>query len=128
MRAAEDPTGVLEDAFHGIVTAEAADTLRTVYPRLYQEAQERLLERAPELDAKLPIAAVARLSILFDAPLAPVFQPDAMAAIQAAHGSPPSAPTPAGQPGMAGGPPMQPGPAPDLSSLYMSRADKRAMR
>ena len=122
VRAAEQPVTVFEDMVDGTVTPEAAQTLREVYPRLYQEAQERLMERAAELTAALPLAQVARLSVLFDAPLAPAFRPDSIAQIQTAHG-PGIAPAPTQMPGA-----MPSGAAPDLGSLFFAPADRRSMR
>lgn len=123
VRAANHPIGVLEDVAAGRVTAEAAETLREVYPRLYLEAQERLIERSAELNEDLPHALVVRLSILFAVPLVRSLEPAHMAAIQAAGA--PKQPAPA--PPMGGV--MQPPPAgaPNVSDLYMT-ADQRRSR
>lgn len=124
VRAVNDPVSVLEDVATGRVTPEGAEVLREVYPRLYAEAQERLMEQAPKLRVALPHATVVRLSILFQAPLANSLEPERMQAIQAAGVPPP----PQSQPGPPPAAGMQPPPAgaPQIDSLYMTDAQKRA--
>jgi hypothetical protein len=124
VRAAHDPASVLEDVATGRVTPEAAETLREVYPRLYAEAQQRLIEQAPKLQRSLPYATLVRLSMLFDAPLSPTLEPDKMARIQAA-GAPTDPVMPPAPTGMAQPPPAG---APDLSSFYATPGEQRAMR
>lgn len=127
VRAANDPVSVLDDVATGRVTPEGAETLREVYPQLYSEARVRLIEQAPKLSRSLPHGTIVRLSVLFDAPLVSSLEPDNLAAIQAA-GKPqndngqgaPMAPQPAMTPPPAG--------APDLSSMYMTPGQKRAVR
>lgn len=117
VRAANDPASVLEDIGTGRVTAEAAETLREVYPRLYQEAQSRLIERAGSLNAALPHALVVRLAVLFDAPLVRSLRPEHMAAIQAI-GAPQQQQAPAAGPAPSRG-------APNVSTLYMTAEQRR---
>jgi hypothetical protein len=124
VRAAEDPSSVLEDLEKGVATPEAADTLREVYPRLYQEAQLRLLEKSADLQSKLPYQRVLKLGQLFDAPLVESLLPERIAALQAAgaiqvsgDGTMGSSPPPAGL--------SRP---PNLDSLYMTASDRRAMK
>lgn len=120
VEAAQDPTKVFEAIANGTITIEAAETLREVYPLLYQEAQARLIERSAEIDQGLPIQTVARLSILFDAPLAPGFDRAAQGKLQQAHGDVNALnPTPPAPPA---------GDAPQLDKLYMSAADRGAIR
>lgn len=120
VKAAEDPASVFDDLSNGTVTPEAAETLRSVYPELFAEAQARLIERSVEVSEALPYQRVVKLSALFDAPLVPSMRPERIAAYQ------PQQPSPQAQGGGVqgvGGPP----PAPvNMDALYMSPADRRA--
>lgn len=69
VRAAEDPTTVLDDVAHGHCTYEAAETLREVYPRIYSMVQTRLLEQSVKQDSGLPYRTQLQLSVLFHVPL-----------------------------------------------------------
>ena len=122
VKAAEDPASVFEDLADGTVTPEAADTLRSVYPELYAEAQMRLVERAGEVEAALPYQRVIRLSVLFDVPLLPSMRPERIAAYQTL-GEPADPAMPDGAP-----PPTGMQNPPDLGSIYMPAADRRANR
>ena len=109
-RAAEDPVSVFEDAAAGRgVTREAAETLRTVYPSLFREAQMALLKRAEDMRDVLPKARRTTLSVLFQIPVDGSLSPDHLQFLQgppattptSAQGSPtpgaPPTPTVAGQ-------------------------------
>lgn len=122
VRAANDPIGVLDDVSRGVVTAEAVETLREVYPRLYEEARAHLLMRAPDVREALPHQLVVRMSALFDVPLISSMEPAQIAAIQAI--GPAMAPTP----NAPAAPAMTPAPggAPNVSDMFMTGADRRA--
>ncbi len=122
VRAANDPIGVLDDVSRGVVTAEAVETLREVYPRLYEEARSHLLMRAPDVREALPHQLVVRMSALFDVPLISSMEPETIAAIQAI--APLSTPPASGTPAPAMTP--APGGAPNVSDLFMTGADRRA--
>ena len=106
----------------GVVTAEAVETLREVYPRLYEEARSHLLMRAPDVREALPHQLVVRMSALFDVPLISSMEPETIAAIQAI--APLSTPPASGTPAPAMTP--APGGAPNVSDLFMTGADRRA--
>lgn len=122
VRAANDPIGVLDDVSRGVVTAEAVDTLREVYPRLYEEARSHLLMRAPDVREALPHQLVVRMSALFDVPLISSMEPETIAAIQAI------APLPTPSTSGPTSPAMTPAPggAPNVSDMFMTGADRRA--
>lgn len=122
VRAANDPIGVLDDVSRGVVTAEAVDTLREVYPRLYEEARAHLLLKAPDVREALPHQLVVRMSALFDVPLISSMEPAQIAAIQAIS------PTMAPAPNAPAAPAMTPAPggAPNVSDMFMTGADRRA--
>lgn len=120
VRAAQNPVSVLDDVSRGHVTAEAVETLREVYPRLYEEARAHLLMRAPDVRERLPHQLVVRMSALFDVPLISSMEPENIAAIQAiapSTGAPEQA-----QQGMA----APSAGAPNVSDLFMTGADRRA--
>lgn len=119
VRAAENPASVFEDLADGTVTPEAAEALREVYPELYAEAQMRLVERSAEITETLPYQQVVKLSMLFKAPLLPSMRPERVAALQMATLAPKEGEQPQPQPS---------GAAPNVDSLYMPAADKRAAR
>jgi hypothetical protein len=98
IEAADDPAGVLERMAHGgDMSMEAAETIKAVYPELYAEAQQSLIDRVHDAKAKpLPYARRVQLSILFDVPLDGTMEPSYIAAMQEGYAAPdPAAPPPA---------------------------------
>lgn len=67
--AVHDPAGVLEDLAHGHVSIESAEALRTVYPKLYAEAQRILLEHAAAFRATLPYSRRVSISLMYQVPV-----------------------------------------------------------
>ncbi len=97
--AAEDPASVLEQlADGGRVTMEGAETLRTVYPTLYREAQMTLLKAAPEMQAQLPYARRVSLSIMFQVPVDGTMTPSFVSFLRAGQPPAPQAPQGAAPP------------------------------
>lgn len=81
IRAVETPLSVLEDAVSGRLTYDAAKALRAVYPRIFAEVQEHLIEQVPSMD--IPYKRRVQLSILFDAPIDETMRPEFIGAMQA---------------------------------------------
>ncbi len=107
VEAANDPAAVLEQAASGqMVSLEAAETLRVVYPRLYQEAQKRLIEQATTGEKTIPFKRRVQLSILFDLPMDASMSPEYAFAMQEPYQaqaiSQQAAQPPPGQPTIAG--------------------------
>lgn len=75
VHAVNDPVSVLEDLAKGHPSAEGAETLRAVYPQLYQYAQKQLLAAAPEMARTLPYPRRVMLSILYQIPVDGTMQP-----------------------------------------------------
>ena len=69
VEAVNDPAAVLERASKGLVTIEGAETLKTVYPELFAEAQRMLIQRAPTFQKTLPYSRRVAISILYDVPV-----------------------------------------------------------
>lgn len=125
IQAAEDPVGVLEDAAAGKpVSLEAAETLKQVYPALFQEARMELLRRAPEMEGKAPYSRRVAMSILFDVPADSSMRPEHIQFLQQGN-------TSAQQPAQGSPAPSQP-PAPTVSAPIatdtrtMTALDRRA--
>lgn len=127
IEAAENPVGVLERlGASGVITYEAAETLRTVYPALYKQAQLRLLDRAPELQETLPYARRVSLSILFQVPVDGTMDANFVSYLQQAAKPAANAQPPAqGSPAAAQPTPTAAGPV-MLGDRTMTRLDRRA--
>lgn len=69
VKAVNDPASVIEDLSRGVVTMEGAETLRTVYPALYQEAQRTLLELAPKYQQTMPYPRRIAISVMYQVPI-----------------------------------------------------------
>jgi hypothetical protein len=97
LHAANDPASVIESAAAGHpVTPEGAETLRTVYPTLFNAARRRLIERLGSQDETkaLPLSRRVALSTLFDLPLDLSMDPAYAAFLQADYAPPPAAQQP----------------------------------
>lgn len=126
MQAAEDPASVLEDVARGrAVSIEAAETLRKVYPTLYREAQMTLIQRAQDMQEKLPYSRRVALSILFEVPVDGTMSPSHIQFLQ--QGAPAAAPMPAQGSPVPGAPPQPTisGPV-ALGDRTMTSLDRRA--
>lgn len=121
---AMDPTVALEQVAQRTLTPEAAEAYRAVYPGLYAQTQQRLLEQATKLKTTLPRQQLTRMSILFDLPLDDALAPDALALTQGSHATP-AAPAGASQPTPPA--PSIAGPT-NLTSLYQTASERRATR
>jgi hypothetical protein len=83
VRAVNDPAGVLENAADGgAVTLEDVEALRTVYPRMYADAQQQLMTQAINKPTALPYARRVALSVLFNVPLDGTMSPEYVSAMQ----------------------------------------------
>ncbi len=94
VEAAENPVGVIEAAAKGgYVSVEAVETLRTVYPKLYEEAQKRILQRVQEHPEAVPYYRRVQLSVMFDMPMDGSQTPEGAAFLQQGYQpAPPAAP------------------------------------
>lgn len=122
--AAHDPAGVFERIEHAreMLTLEAAETLREVYPRLFEQAQVFMLDRVTRLKNPVPAPTRQRMSLLFDVALDSSFEPDNIALLQSVYAKPaPAMPAPGAQPPM----PSLAGPT-NMTSLFQTTADRRA--
>lgn len=81
--AVRHPMQAMERLLTGQVDQAAADALWATVPSLMQHAALRLLERAPELQAKSDLPTRAALSTAFRVPLDGLMHPTSVAALQA---------------------------------------------
>ena len=70
------PVETIEDAMSGRITPYAAHGVRTLFPRLFQQAQQALAENADSIRSKLGLQGAVRLSILFDHPIDSTMSPE----------------------------------------------------
>lgn len=112
LEAINDPAGVFEKLAHEreLLSLEAAEALRKVYPRMFGEAQARLLERAAEGKLNVPMRQRVQLSLMYQVPLDASLDPDNLKITQSVYERKPSSPAyNAGAPGAAPqGPTAQP--------------------
>ena len=129
MDAISDPAAVMErlaDAKQ-LLSLEAAEAMRDLFPRLFREGQRRVLERAFEAKA-VPYRQRIQMSLFFKVPLDPALDPDNLRITQSVYERKPS--SPAFDPAAA--PPAAPPTATpsianpvDLSQAYMPFQDRR---
>lgn len=95
VRAVEDPRTVLEDLGDGQLTPEAVEALREVYPRMYGDLVQTVMEQLSETRGTVTYETRIRLGLLLGAPTDPSLDPGFVARMQQ------SAPAPAQPPPQA---------------------------
>lgn len=99
VRAVSDPVGaVLEHAVHGSVTPVMAEALRVVYPRLYAQIHEELVEQVATSPKPISHERRSRLALVFDVPLDGTMTPEYRSARQQEYAAAAQAAPPAGGP------------------------------
>lgn len=126
---AADPLVALHQVEQGAISPAAAQTLQAVYPKIFAEMQQRLVNSAAQIDTSIPYQQQLRLAILFDVALDRLSVPATMAQLQAVHAASPARATtgPASPAQNAPPTPSVAGPV-DLGKLYMTAADQRFAR
>lgn len=82
LNAVENPLSVINNIAKGDISSEGAETLRVVYPKIYQELVSSISERASTLKHELPYHYRVALSRLFGTPLDDSLAPDNFKTIQ----------------------------------------------
>ena len=104
-RAVDDPASVVDDMAEGRLTPEGVETLRAVYPGIFEQIKAKAIERIA--DEKAPIGYDKRLQmgILLGIPTDKTLNPQFIASMQSTFGTTkpggaqaPEAPSPAGAP------------------------------
>lgn len=92
VKALEDPLSVVDDLGNLNLTREAVEAVQTVYPALYEEIRNNLMESVGELREELPYTARLQLSLLFRVPVEATAAPEVVAGLQQILNAPPKQP------------------------------------
>ncbi len=87
--AVEDPQGTFERVADGTVTPEDAEAVRAVYPEMFANFVQQVLERLPELRETLPYERRLALSIFTGAPVDAAMDQRVKGVLQASFASEP---------------------------------------
>lgn len=118
MIAAKDPAAVFEAARTGTLTPEMAEVFRQGFPKLFLLGQEQAMRQSMTLKTKVPYGMQSQISLLWGTPVAPSLEPDNIRTVQSVYVPVASSP-PAGAPSS---------PAPSLSPLFQTTADRSALK
>lgn len=128
LHAIDDPVAVIDSVNNKNLTREGAETVKAVYPKLFADAQQRLIERIAEIRETVPFPQRLRISSLFDVPLDRSLEPGTISVLQSVYRTPANATTGSAAP-TQNTPPMPSIAGPiDLAGLYEPAADRRAAR
>ena len=121
--AVNDPASIYEriENEQAMITLQAAETLRRVYPQLFALSQQRLMEQAQKITSSVPQRQRVNMSLLYDIPLDPSMDPDNMKILQQSFVRKP-APVPTAQ--GATPTPSIANPV-NLTALYQTTADRQ---
>lgn len=86
--AVDDPYSVTEAMAGGHVTREAVEALKAVYPELYEETKQTILERLATHDSSLGYSQRIQLGLMLGVPTDESMQPERIAALQASFAVP----------------------------------------
>lgn len=89
VRAATQPLSTLDDLRRGRLSHEAVETLRALYPKIYNQARTSIVESLAENPRALSYSEKIHLSMLLDAPLDATMRPEFMRGIQQSYNPPP---------------------------------------
>jgi hypothetical protein len=81
----ENPLGAMKDLKAGKLSTEQADTIKAVFPEVYKEITQTLMEEMPKLKEELPYQKRLQLGVLFDIPSDPSLQPKFIQQMQLMH-------------------------------------------
>lgn len=86
--AVHDPLSVLHDMTLGVMTSEQVEAVKTVYPELWSDLSEKLLDRAAQADARgdrLPMQSRQQIGRFIGAPLEPAFRKSVLSLLDQAR-------------------------------------------
>lgn len=81
VRAATKPLSLLHDLKSKSVTPEAVDTVRELYPKLFEKMQLELMTQIGQATKQLPYQETVQLGILFGVPTDPSLSPQILTAL-----------------------------------------------
>lgn len=125
-RAVNDPLSVVEDVADGKLSVEGVETLRAVYPEIYGQLQNHVLDELAASDTKPPYKARLLLGQLLDLPTDPGLEADMLLALQESAGGATSQAIDAGQSGAMLSPSRRS--VPDVASRQMTTSQRLATR
>ncbi len=128
--ALNDPPAVFEKMAQerDLVSIEAGETLRDVYPRLFQEALRRAVQRSGEAGQKIPYRTRVQMSVFYQMPFEAALDPENFQISQSVYERKPSSPAynPAAAPAPAASVPQPSVAQPtNLAQQYMPTLDRR---
>lgn len=93
MEAMNDPAAPFEKmAQNDLVSLEASEVVRDVYPRLFQEALRRATERAAEAPGKIPYRTRVQMTVFYKMPFEAALSPENLQITQSVYERKPSSP------------------------------------
>lgn len=81
----ENPMKALKDLRKGRMTVEQSETLKAVYPEIYQEVIQNFMDELPKLKEELPYQKRLQISLLFQVPTDYTLTPEFITQMQASH-------------------------------------------
>ncbi len=112
----KNPSQTITDAQHGKLSREGVQAIKAVYPQMYQELRQHVMDQIAEMDKKgllkdMPYQQKLMLGVMLDAPADDTMAQPFIAMLQADRQGSPDKPKPgqAGAPAPAGGAPRQVG-------------------
>lgn len=91
-RAVHDPTTVVDDFAKGRATREGVEVLKAVYPRMYTQIRESIIDGFSKQKTKPAYSKVVHASLLLDEPLDDSLTPQGIAFLQGAYTPQPQGP------------------------------------
>jgi hypothetical protein len=112
LRVIDDPTKMLEDLADGKLRGTDVETVRDVYPAMFEQIRQEALDRITDMaqdNKQLPYKDRVQLDMLLDLRIEPTLDPELFQTLQALYAVPPTPPQQ---------PPQQTSNAPDLASAW----------
>lgn len=96
----ENPVSVLAQVKHGLLTAEAMETMNTVYPKMLNQMRQEIFSQMSSMKDResIPYQTKLTLSRFMGEPLSPSLQPQSVMASQMVYAQPSSSQQAQGQP------------------------------
>lgn len=69
LKAIDDPLSIMDDMNAGLLTPEAVDAVKTVYPEIYSQMVTKMISAVTESESDLPFTKKLQLSMLIGAPV-----------------------------------------------------------
>ena len=85
LAASENPLLLLDELAENRLSLETVETVKTLYPDLFADIKDQLLEELTKVKGKIPYKYRIMLSNLFEIPLDASMRPDRLAACQRAY-------------------------------------------